>query len=443
MKKIILFMAPVKTRSGYGDHARDLAYSIIKKGSENYDLQIIPTRWGNTPWTGLDLSLERDRLVAQCIVESPPPTPPDIFMQLTIPNEFQAVGKYNIGITAGIETDLCAPDWIEGINRMDMVISTSKHSLEVFKQSKYDVHDTETQNFVKSLTLDPKVQMEVLFEGLDLEIYDRSKSDSSDALYKKISSIKEDFAFLFVGHWLSGKLGEDRKDVGMLIRTFAKAFVNKPASKKPCLILKTSMGSSSIPEKYELEKRITTILDDIKNPPSIYLLHGDLSIDEMNILYHHPKVKAMVSFTKGEGFGRPLLEFGITGKPIIASNWSGQLDFLNSNNSILLPGSLTEVDESAVNQWILKDAKWFTVDYDYAAKVLEAVHAQYPQYLKISQAQSDYVRNNFSLERMSDQFIQLLDNVKVSIPVSLSIPSASKSADKPFNIQFPKLKKIE
>ena len=52
--------------------------------------------------------------------------------------------------------------------------------------------------------------------------------------------------------------------------------------------------------------------------------------EEMNSLYNHPKVKAMVSFTKGEGFGRPLAEFGTTGKPIIASNWSGHLDFLSA-----------------------------------------------------------------------------------------------------------------
>ena len=42
--------------------------------------------------------------------------------------------------------------------------------------------------------------------------------------------------------------------------------------------------------------------------PNIYLVHGDFTDDEMNQLYNHPKVKVHVSFTHGEGFGRPLLE---------------------------------------------------------------------------------------------------------------------------------------
>ena len=49
---------------------------------------------------------------------------------------------------------------------------------------------------------------------------------------------------------------------------------------------------------------------------------------EMNSIYNHSKVKAMVSLTKGEGFGRPLLEFSLSQKPLIVSGWSGHMDFL-------------------------------------------------------------------------------------------------------------------
>ena len=55
----------------------------------------------------------------------------------------------------------------------------------------------------------------------------------------------------------------------------------------------------------------------------------------MNELYNHPKVKAMVSMTKGEGYGRPLAEFGLSKKPIIASGWSGQCRFPNSRYILL------------------------------------------------------------------------------------------------------------
>ena len=87
---------------------------------------------------------------------------------------------------------------------------------------------------------------------------------------------------------------------------------------------------------------------------------GFLTDEEMNQLYNHPKIKSMITLTKDDGFGRPLLEFSMTGKPIIASNWSGHKDFLPMDKAIMLGGKLTQVHESAVDDFILKDSKWFT-----------------------------------------------------------------------------------
>ena len=53
-------------------------------------------------------------------------------MQITIPSEFQPIGKYNIGVTAGIETTVAPGDWIEGINRMNLTLTSSEHSKKVF-----------------------------------------------------------------------------------------------------------------------------------------------------------------------------------------------------------------------------------------------------------------------------------------------------------------------
>lgn len=446
MKKSILFSAPIKTRSGYGEHARDLAYAMLLEGGNDYNLQIHPTNWGNTPWTGLDLSTEKGKLISSAIIHTLPPTPPDIFIQLTIPNEFSPIGKYNIGITAGIETDLCAPNWIEGCNSMDMVITTSKHSLKVFQESKFDVHDNVTSKLIKTLELRPDLKTEILFEGLDLSTFKKglSEDERGSELYKDLSSIKEDFAFLFVGHWLNGPIGHDRKDVGMLIDTYLKAFVNTPASNRPALVLKTSKGSFGIPDRYEILNRINSISGKIKNAPNIYLLHGDLSDSDMNTLYNHPKIKAMVSFTKGEGFGRPLLEFGVTGKPIIASNWSGHLDFLKPDSSILLPGRLDLVHPESSNEWILKESKWFTVDYNYAKKVFQSVHDQYKDYYKTCSSQSSFVKDNFSFNIMARKLKSILDSISVPVQVSLIMPHSEKeSTQSPLSLKLPKLKKIE
>lgn len=418
----VLMYAPVLTRSGYGDHARDLAYSIIKNGK--YDLQIFPTNWGSTSWNGLDTDTEQGKAIEQCITKAPTPNP-DIFIQLTIPNEFVRLGRYNIGITAGIETDLCKPEWIDGANNMDMVIGVSEHSIKVLKDTRYDKVDGNTNQLINSIVLKQNLRLEVLFEGVDTNVFKKNLA-IDDSIREGMSIIKEDFCFLFVGHWLDGDIGQDRKDVGMLIKTFCEAFKTKPPSTRPALILKTSSGSSSITDKFVLYDKINKITDTVENPPNVYLIHGDLTQQEMNSLYNHPKVKAMVSFTKGEGFGRPLLEFCMTGKPVIASKWSGQLDFLHPEYSVLLPGQLTQLHQSVVNNWFMKEAKWFTVDYSFAAKVLQEVHKRYDDYKKLAAKQKSYVESKFTLQAMDKKFYDILDSISFEQPTTMSLPKLKK-----------------
>ena len=180
--------------------------------------------------------------------------------------------------------------------------------------------------------------IEVLFEGADTNIYKTTKQFSK-SLVDEMNKIEEKFNFLYVGHWLRGDLGQDRKDTGMLVKTFLEKFKNM--KKPPALIMKTSHSSFSVIDRREILKKINDIRQSVeaKSYPNIYVLHGDLDDEEMNELYNHPKVKVHISFTKGEGFGRPLLEASLSEKPVMVSNWSGQLDFLNKNNAILLPGT--------------------------------------------------------------------------------------------------------
>ena len=141
----------------------------------------------------------------------------------------------------------------------------------------------------------------------------------------------------------------------------------------------------------------------------------------MNSLYNHPKVKAMLSFTKGEGFGRPLLEFGITGKPIIASNWSGHTDFLHKDHCVLLPGSINQIDNSAADKFLTKGTSWFTVDYAYAAKVLQDVVSNYKNYLKSSRKQMYYIKNNFSRQKMEEKFNSIIEDKLKEVPQQMEI----------------------
>lgn len=447
VRKSVVFAGSVGTRSGYGARARDIARALIK--SEKYDVKIIPLRWGNTPQDALDVSNPDDKIILDRIVSGQLTEQPDIFIHLTIPNEFQRAGKYNIGITAGIETTLCRAEWIEGCNRMDLVLTSSNHSKVVFQDAKYEKRDKVTNTPIGILSLERPV--EVLFEGVDLEIYTNKAADSD--VYKQISQIESKFCFLFVGHFLQGDIGHDRKDIAMLVKTFLETFKNK--KNKPALILKTSLAGFSEPEYQEILKKIQDIrnfvraTDPTAELPNVHILHGALSDSEMNDLYNHPKVKAMVSFTHGEGFGRPLLEFTVTGKPVIASNWSGQTDFLHNQYSVLLPGVLEDVHISAINDWIIQGSKWFRVNYDTASKLLLNVYEKYDTYLAMSSKHRDYTIGNFSLQRMGEILTDYIDRVadyadarSVSMqPTQLKLPKL-KLANPQESITLPKLKRV-
>ena len=239
-------------------------------------------------------------------------------MQITIPNEFQPQGHYNIGMTAGIETTLCKPEWIEGCNRMNIVVGSSNHTIQVLKDSKFHQTDQKTQQVIKNIELSAKT--EVLFEGFDENVYKKTNE------ILDLPEIKQSFCFLFVGHWMQGDIGHDRKNVGLLVKAFLETFKNK--QNQPALIMKTSGGVVSYMDKEAILKKINKIKKTVRGKlPKIYIIHGDLLNEEMNELYNHPKVKCMVSLTKGEGFGRPLLEFTQTKKPILATGWSGHIRF--------------------------------------------------------------------------------------------------------------------
>ena len=417
-KTTIIVSCPIDTYSGYGARSRDLVKSLMK--NPEYDVKVLSQRWGNTSFGYLDDHNETE--LSKSIIPRVQ-SAPDIWMQITVPNEFQKVGKYNIGITAGIETTVAPPQWIEGCNRMDLILTSSEHSKNVFKSLKFEQTD-KSGRVLNIITLNTKI--ETLFEGLDVTKYFKTNSNFD------LDSIKESFCFLFVGHWLQGSFGQDRKNVGYTIKSFLETFKNKPAP--PALILKTGLGTSSHVNTDIILKKINEIRSTVKGKlPNIYLVDGDMEDSDINALYNHPKIKAMVCLTKGEGFGRPLLEFSITGKPIIASGWSGQIDFLNKEFTTLINGELTQVDNSAVvKDMILKEGKWFTPNDGEVGKAYKNIYSDYKKYLQLGKRQAHYSKSNFSLENMEQRLQSILDENLPIFPkqTELALP----------NLTLPKLK---
>lgn len=411
-KPRLLFRGPVETRSGYGSHSRDILESL--RAMNMFEISIDSCNWGVTPLTALENGNEFHQWIKQHKVSSID-SQPDVYVSVTISNEFRRVGKFNIGITAGIETTIASKELIDGCNNMDLVIVPSNFTKDVYFQSVYN----ETENGTGRLIKQHKIvkPMEVLFEGADTKIY----NDVVDEDFEL--DIKEDFAFLFVGHWLKGEIGQDRKDVGMLIRTFMETF--KDDENKPALVLKTSAGAFSVKDRELIRKKIKSIVGETNVP--IYLLYGDLTDNEMNSLYNHPKIKAMVSLTKGEGFGRPLLEFTMTGKPVIASNWSGHKDFLPLDKAVMIGGVLTDVHDSAVDKFVLKNSKWFTANYSEASAVLKLVRDEYDTFKTKSEDLKENNRNNFSMEMMTKKLETILSPyIQRPERVDLKLPKLNK-----------------
>ena len=417
MKNTFYISCPIDTYSGYGARSRDFVKALV--ASEKYDVRILSQRWGDTRKGFLD-DFEEWKFLKRYVV----PTinaQPDIWCQVTVPNEFQKVGKYNIGLTAGIETTACAPQWIEGCNRMDLILTSSQHSKKVFENTGYKVKQPD--NSEKELKLTTPVK--VLFEGANLDVYKPIKEFTNTELYEHINNIPEKFAYLFVGHWLQGEMGHDRKNVGLLIKAFYETFKNK--SNAPALILKTSCGKGSIMDRREILNRIHQIKSSTpsKKLPSIYLIHGDISDNEMNELYNHPKVKAMISPTKGEGFGRPLLEFALTGKPTIATGWSGHVDFLDGKLTPLMGGTLNNIHPSAQQKDVLiEGSKWFDVDHNHLGHYLVDVKKNYKKWHPKSKTLSGRLKKNFSYEAMQSQLIDILEeNANIPTQLPLTMPN--------------------
>ena len=429
-KPTVVVSCPIDTYSGYGARARDFVQSIIDL--DKYEVKILSQRWGNTRF-GYLKDHNNESLTSRIIPQMT--QQPDIWIQITVPNEFQKVGKYNIGVTAGIETTLCDPSWIQGCNNMDLVLVSSEHAKKVFEDSKFNMQDNRTGQITGVVELQTKV--EVLFEGADVNKYGPLAWPTK----LQLDEIDEMFCYLVVGHWLPGEIGEDRKNIGYTIKSFLETFKNKPKGKRPALLLKVQAGSgTSIMDREAVLDKIDAIRKTVKGDlPSIYLLHGDMSDAEINELYNHGKVKAMISLTKGEGFGRPLLEFSLVNKPIIASYWSGHVDFLDNEFVKYIGGNLTNVHPSAaVDRMILKESQWFTPDPVQVGQALKDVYTNYAKYKELAKRQGHKSRTSFSYEKMRETLDNLLTQYVPEFPkqVQLKLPQLKK-------IELPKLKKIE
>ena len=433
MKPVCLVSCPIDTFSGYGHRSRDFVRSLIEAKGDEWDVKIAPQKWGNTPWGFLD---KDDPLKTRFI--NGEIQKPEIWIQITIPSEFQKIGSFNIGITAGIESTVPPPSFIQGMNNMDLNLVSSQFTKDTFQQVRFNQNDKQG-NPVGEIKLEKPI--EVLFEGLDEGVYFKEPGKSG-----LLDNIDESFCFLFTGHWLPGSFGEDRKNVATMVKTFLETF--KGRGVKPALLLKTNKVDYSLLDKEDILKDIRRIRDQFNKVdlPNIYILHGEFTNEELNKINNDTKIKAFVSFTKGEGFGRPLLEQAITGKPVITTNWSGHIDFIRPEYNVLLGGELKPIHQSAANDWLLKEANWFNVNTEIASKAMKDVYKKYKKYIENSRKQTKFLKENFSQDKMTEALKGYMDQIKITQTMPLQLPKLKKIGgdSKPElpKLKLPKLQKV-
>jgi len=307
MKKKILVRAPVLTRSGYGEHARFVLRSL-RTQEDKFDIYVDPVPWGECGWIYTD-DEERhwlDRLITKTAHYQQQENPQyDISVQVTIPNEWARAAPVNIGITAGIETNRVAPVWLERANIMDKVVTISAHSKDVFLNTVYDAVHKQTGQ-----TLQLKCNTPIEIVHYPVKEYEDTNFDLK---------LETDFNFLAVAQW------GPRKNMENAIRWFVEEFIDRPVG----LVVKTFGRGNSLADRYDALSKLSLLLKEYENRKcKVYLLHGDLTDQEMHSLYKHEKIKAFISTAHGEGFGLPHFEAAYSGVPVVAPEWSGYVDFL-------------------------------------------------------------------------------------------------------------------
>lgn len=426
-KPTCVVIGPVQARAGYGNMARDITTMLINTG--RYNVSILPLPWGNCPLDALDEKNPTHKAIIDRLIVNTNQLPqPDISIVVSIPSEFKRIGKYSIGYTAGIETNAMSPEWVQACNQMDLILTISEHAKLVTLSTGYEARDKNTNQVVGNVKVEKPVEIvhPVLYTDIIRKISD---NEILTSVRHTMKLVDEKFNFLFVGHWLNGDMGEDRKNVGLLIKLFLETF--KDRKNKPGLILKTSSATFSILDREAIITKIKQIKASInsKDLPNIYLLHGDLTDDEMNSLYNHPKVKVHISLAHGEGFGIPLLEASISQKPVIASNWSGQLDFLNKDEALLVNGELKPIHQSAVWDKVLNAGTlWFAPDMQHACNLMNASFVNYDKYKQGALKLGVKNRERFNIKKIQKGFEELLDKYipKFAVQVPLKLPTLRK-----------------
>jgi len=398
MNKILL-EGPILSRSGYGEHARLVFESI--KNTKGLQVFISPLEWGRTSWNYPDASIieginRYSLYIEECKRRDVNPEF-DMQIHVGIPNEFQKKAKYSVCVTAGIETDRVSPDWLIKTHQgIDKIIVPSHHSKKGFIETNYHI-----QNKSENTTAELKCACPISVVGYPVK--------EPTATAPLTIDFETDYNFLTIA------LLGPRKNLEFTIRGFIDEFRE---NSNVGLILKTAISKSSIMDRKNTKAQLENFVNSLgEKKCKIYLLHGNLTEPEIHSLYTHPKVKAYVSTSHGEGYGLPLFEAAYSGLPVIATDWSGHLDFLSGTHKgkekklfAKISYDLKQVQSAAVwDNIITKDSKWAMPNEISYKSQLSKVYSNYGMYKKWAETLKSEICDRFSKDSILLQMREALD----------------------------------
>jgi len=307
MKKKLFFKGPLLTRSGYGEQSR-FALRALASRPDLFDIYIQPLQWGKTSWTN-EVTPERqwiDQAIEKTIGYMQQGGQFDVSFQVTIPNEWEKIAPVNIGYTAGIETNRVAHQWLQKGNEMDGIVVVSHHAKNVYLATDYQGTNSQTNETMI-------LKLETPIEAVN---YPAKK-------FEKLPEVGLDLEFEH-NFLVAAQLGP-RKNIQNTIKWFVEEFRDDPVG----LVVKGNTAKNSLMDRDHTFRNIKGLVDALgEKTCKVYLLHGDMTDEEMHTLQTHPKISALLSLAHGEGFGLPIFEAAYSGNPVVATGWSGHLDFL-------------------------------------------------------------------------------------------------------------------
>ena len=401
----VLLEAPILTKSGYGEHAR-LVYKALSQ-NPNLDIFINPLNWGTCSWETASedvfACINKFRSYHAHCENSKQKQEYSLQVHVGIPNEFQRKAPFSVCVTAGIETDRVSANWLlKTYNDIDKIIVPSNHAKSGFVNTGYEVLN-QANNTKTHLTCACPVDV----------IHYPVKSPEGPGLE---IDFQTDFNFLQIA-----MIGP-RKNMEQSIKCFVEQFKD---NENVGLIIKTSLSKSTIIDRQATKKQIENYVESLgEKKCKVYLIHGNLTESEMHSLYTHPKVKAYYTTTHGEGYGLPIFEAAYSGLPVIATDWSGHLDFLSAPHKgktkklfAKISCDIKQVQQKAVwGDLILKESRWaFPKDSSIKTQISN-VYKNYGMYRGWAKTLQQHIVENYKLENILDQY-------------NVSIFGKSKSSD--------------